>query len=170
VDVITGLIKSNLPSRISFHVFSKVDSRTILDQNGAEKLLGKGDMLFLPPGTSKLARVQGTFVSDNEIKNVVDYIKQIALPEFSPELKVWQGSLKRNDAAAKDELYEEAVRIVLETQRGSVSLLQRRLEIGYSRAARLIDLMAEDGIVGEYKGSQAREVFVALDEWEAQNK
>ena len=170
VDVITGLIKSNLPSRISFHVFSKVDSRTILDQNGAEKLLGKGDMLFLPPGTSKLARVQGTFVSDNEIKNVVDYIKQIALPEFSPELKVWQGSLKRNDAAAKDELYEEAVRIVLETQRGSVSLLQRRLEIGYSRAARLIDLMAEDGIVGEYKGSQAREVFVALDEWEAQKK
>ena len=170
VDVITGLIKSNLPSRISFHVFSKVDSRTILDQNGAEKLLGKGDMLFLPPGTSKLARVQGTYVSDNEIKNVVDYIKQIALPEFSPELKVWQGSLKGNDAAAKDELYEEAVRIVLETQRGSVSLLQRRLEIGYSRAARLIDLMAEDGIVGEYKGSQAREVFVALDEWEAQKK
>lgn len=170
VDVITGLIKSNLPSRISFHVFSKVDSRTILDQNGAEKLLGKGDMLFLPPGTSKLARVQGTYVNDNEIKNVVDYIKQIALPEFSPELKVWQGSLKGNDAAAKDELYEEAVRIVLETQRGSVSLLQRRLEIGYSRAARLIDLMAEDGIVGEYKGSQAREVFVALDEWEAQRK
>ena len=170
VDVITGLIKSNLPSRISFHVFSKVDSRTILDQNGAEKLLGKGDMLFLPPGTSKLFRVQGTYVSDNEIKRVVDYLKQIALPEFSPELKIWQGSLKGNDDAAKDELYEEAVRIVLETQRGSVSLLQRRLEIGYSRAARLIDLMAEDGIVGEYKGSQAREVFVELEVWEAQKK
>ncbi len=169
VDVITGLIKSNLPSRISFHVFSKVDSRTILDQNGAEKLLGKGDMLFLPPGTSKLARVQGTYISDNEINRVVDYLKQIAAPEFSPELKVWQGSLKGNDAA-KDELYEEAVRIVLETQRGSVSLLQRRLEIGYSRAARLIDLMAEDGIVGEYKGSQAREVFVELEVWEAQKK
>ena len=169
VDVITGLIKSNLPSRISFHVFSKVDSRTILDQNGAEKLLGKGDMLFLPQGTSKLARVQGTYVSDAEINRVVDYLKQISLPEFSPELKVWQGSLKRNDDA-KDELYEEAVRIVLETQRGSVSLLQRRLEIGYSRAARLVDLMAEDGIVGEYKGSQAREVFVELDEWEAQKK
>jgi S-DNA-T family DNA segregation ATPase FtsK/SpoIIIE len=169
VDVITGLIKSNLPSRISFHVFSKVDSRTILDQNGAEKLLGKGDMLFLPPGTSKLLRVQGTFVSDDEIEKVVDYLKQIAVPEFSPELKVWQGSLKGNDAD-KDELYEEAVRIVLETQRGSVSLLQRRLEIGYSRAARLIDLMAEDGIVGEYKGSQAREVFVELEVWEAQKK
>jgi S-DNA-T family DNA segregation ATPase FtsK/SpoIIIE len=169
VDVITGLIKSNLPSRISFHVFSKVDSRTILDQNGAEKLLGKGDMLFLPPGTSKLSRVQGTYVSDEEIDRVVDYLKQISLPEFSPELKVWQGSLKDNDVA-KDELYEEAVRIILETQRGSVSLLQRRLEIGYSRAARLIDLMADDGIVGEYKGSQAREVFVTLDEWESQKK
>ncbi len=167
VDVITGLIKSNLPSRISFHVFSKVDSRTILDQNGAEKLLGKGDMLFLPPGTSKLERVQGTYISDNEINRIVDYLKQISLPEFSPELKVWQSALKE-DNAAKDELYDEAVRIILETQRGSVSLLQRRLEIGYSRAARLIDLMADAGIVGEYKGSQAREVFVTLDEWESQ--
>ncbi len=169
VDVITGLIKSNLPSRISFHVFSKVDSRTILDQNGAEKLLGKGDMLFLPPGTSKLERVQGTYISDGEIDRVVDFLKQMSLPEFSPELKLWQGSLKGNEAA-KDELYEEAVRIILETQRGSVSLLQRRLEIGYSRAARLIDLMAEDGIVGEYKGSQAREVFVSLEDWESQKK
>ncbi len=169
VDVITGLIKSNLPSRISFHVFSKVDSRTILDQNGAEKLLGKGDMLFLPPGTSKLSRVQGAYVSDNEINRVVDYLKQMSLPEFSPELKIWQGSAKE-DNATKDELYEEAVRIILETQRGSVSLLQRRLEIGYSRSARLVDLMAEDGIVGEYKGSQAREVFVTLDEWESQKK
>ncbi|GAX59641.1 ATPase FtsK/SpoIIIE and related proteins [Candidatus Scalindua japonica] len=167
VDVITGLIKSNLPSRISFHVFSKVDSRTILDQNGAEKLLGKGDMLFLPPGTSKLSRVQGVYVSDDEINRIVDFLKDMSKPEFSPELKVWQGSLKESNAT-KDELYEEAVRIILETQRGSVSLLQRRLEIGYSRAARLIDLMAEDSIVGEYKGSQAREVFVTLDEWESQ--
>jgi len=169
VDVITGLIKSNLPSRISFHVFSKVDSRTILDQNGAEKLLGRGDMLFLPPGTSKLSRVQGAYVSDDEINRVVDYLKQISQPEFSPELKIWQSSAKE-DNTTEDELYEEAVRIILETQRGSVSLLQRRLEIGYSRSARLIDLMAEDGIVGEYKGSQAREVFVALDEWESQKK
>ncbi len=169
VDVITGLIKSNLPSRISFHVFSKVDSRTILDQNGAEKLLGKGDMLFLPPGTSKLSRVQGAYVSDDEINRVVDYLKQISQPEFSPELKIWQSSAKE-DNTTKDELYEEAVRIILETQRGSVSLLQRRLEIGYSRSARLIDLMAEDGIVGEYKGSQAREVFVTLDEWESQKR
>ena len=169
VDVVTGLIKSNLPSRISFHVFSKVDSRTILDQNGAEKLLGRGDMLFLPPGTSKLTRVQGTYVSEDEVKKVVSYLKQVALPEFSPELKMWQGSLGGKNAE-KDKLYDEAVKIILETQRGSVSLLQRRLEIGYSRAARLIDLMAEDGIIGEYKGSQAREVFVTLDEWEAQKK
>ncbi len=167
VDVITGLIKSNLPSRISFYVASKVDSRTILDQNGAEKLLGSGDMLFLPPGTSKLVRVQGAFVSDEEVKNVVEYLKRCAAPKFNPELKCWKGASDK-DNSSKDNLYNEAVRIVLETQRGSVSLLQRRLEIGYSRAAKLIDLMAEDGIVGEYKGSQAREVFLTLEEWDAQ--
>lgn len=167
VDVITGLIKSNLPSRISFYVASKVDSRTILDQNGAEKLLGSGDMLFLPPGTSKLVRVQGAYVSDDEVKNVVEHLKKCAAPQFSQELKCWKGASDK-DNSTKDNLYNEAVRIILETQRGSVSLLQRRLEIGYSRAAKLIDLMAEDGIVGEYKGSQAREVFLTLDEWDAQ--
>ncbi|MCP5004571.1 MAG: DNA translocase FtsK [Planctomycetes bacterium] len=167
VDVITGLIKSNLPSRIAFYVFSKVDSRTILDQNGAEKLLGRGDMLFLPPGTSKLERVQGTFVSEEEVNRIVEFLKERALPEFSSELKKVQCSLNKSDAV-KDDLYDEAIRIILESQRGSVSLLQRRLEIGYSRAARLIDLMAEDGFVGEYKGSQAREVYLTLDEWDAQ--
>ena len=167
VDVITGLIKSNLSSRISFYVASKVDSRTILDQNGAEKLLGSGDMLFLPPGTSKLVRAQGSYVSDEEVKNVVEYLRKSAAPNFNSELKSWKGTSERENIA-KDNLYNEAVRIVLETQRGSVSLLQRRLEIGYSRAAKLIDLMAEDGIVGEYKGSQAREVFLTLEEWDAQ--
>ena len=167
VDVITGLIKSNMPSRISFYVASKVDSRTILDQNGAEKLLGSGDMLFLPPGTSKLVRVQGSYVSDEEVKNVVEYLRKRAAPKFNSELKSWKGVSERENIA-KDNLYNEAVSIVLETQRGSVSLLQRRLEIGYSRAAKLIDLMAEDGIVGEYKGSQAREVFLTLEEWDAQ--
>ncbi len=165
VDVITGLIKSNMPSRISFFVASKVDSRTILDQNGAEKLLGSGDMLFLQPGTSKLVRVQGAYVSDVEVKNVVEYLRKCASPRFNQELKCWKTGDKDN--SAKDELYNEAVRIVLESQRGSVSLLQRRLEIGYSRAARLIELMAEDGIVGEYKGSQAREVFLTLEDWES---
>ncbi|MCF6158529.1 MAG: DNA translocase FtsK [wastewater metagenome] len=167
VNVITGLIKSNLPSRISFYVASKVDSRTILDQNGAEKLLGGGDMLFLPPGTSKLVRVQGAFVSDEEVRDVVAYLRKRAAPQFNPELKGWKG-VSDTDNRAKDNLYNEAVRIILETQRGSVSLLQRRLEIGYSRAAKLIDMMAEDGIVGEYKGSQAREVFLTLEEWDAQ--
>lgn len=167
VDVITGLIKSNLPSRVSFYVASKVDSRTILDQNGAEKLLGGGDMLFLPPGTSKLVRVQGAYVSDEEVKNVVEYLRKRAAPRFSPELKCWKGASDKENSV-KDSLYNDAVRIILETQRGSVSLLQRRLEIGYSRAAKLIDLMAEDGIVGEYKGSQAREVFLTLEEWDAQ--
>ncbi len=167
VDVITGLIKSNLPSRISFYVPSKVDSRTILDQNGAEKLLGSGDMLFLPPGTSKLVRVQGAYVSDEEVKDVVEYLKKHAAPQFNPELKCWKGTSDKQNSD-KDNLYNEAVRIILETQRGSVSLLQRRLEIGYSRAAKLIELMAEDGIVGEYKGSQAREVFLTLEEWDAQ--
>ncbi|MEK6730173.1 MAG: FtsK/SpoIIIE domain-containing protein, partial [Planctomycetota bacterium] len=99
VDVITGLIKSNLPSRISFYVASKVDSRTILDQNGAEKLLGGGDMLFLPPGTSKLVRVQGAYVSDDEVRNVVEYLRKCAVPQFSPELKQWKGAVdKENDA------------------------------------------------------------------------
>ncbi|MCF6148788.1 MAG: DNA translocase FtsK [Candidatus Kuenenia sp.] len=167
VDVITGLIKSNLPSRISFYVASKVDSRTILDQNGAEKLLGSGDMLFLPPGTSKLVRVQGAYVSEEEVKNVVDYLRNCAKPKFNKELKKWK-DVSDKENGNKDPLFNEAVRIVLESQRGSVSLLQRRLEIGYSRSARLIELMAEAGIVGEYKGSQAREVFLTLDEWDAQ--
>jgi len=165
VDVVTGLIKSNLPARIAFHVSSKVDSRTILDRNGAEALLGQGDMLFLPPGTSRLIRGQGTFVSDEEIGRVVEFLKAQAQPEFSDEL-VQVGSKGGRSAQEADELYNDAVRIILETGRGSLSLLQRRLEIGYSRAARLIDLMAEDGIVGAYKGSQAREVLVTLEEWE----
>lgn len=166
VNVVTGLIKSNMPSRISFFVASKVDSRTILDQNGAEKLLGSGDLLFLPPGTSKLIRSQGAFVSDSEVRNVVEFLKERAEPEYSPELQGWKGVLNKNNAD-EDELYNDAVRIVLESQRGSVSLVQRRLGIGYSRAARLIELMGEDGIVGDYKGSQAREVFLTLEEWES---
>jgi S-DNA-T family DNA segregation ATPase FtsK/SpoIIIE len=165
VNVITGLIKSNLPARIAFRVPSKVDSRTILDQNGADKLLGKGDMLFLQPGTSKLVRAQGTFVGDEEIARVVDFSKEQLRPDFSKELVKIQKGADEPTGGSKDPLYDEAVRIVLESQRGSVSLLQRKLEIGYSRAARLVDYMAEDGIVGAYKGSQAREVLYTVDEW-----
>jgi len=165
VDVITGLIKANLPARISFQVSQKVDSRTILDRNGAEKLLGSGDMLFLPPTTSKLIRAQGTFVSEDERHRVTDFVREQGEPEYNKELVQWR-STDTGNLADRDPLYEEAIRVVLEEQRGSVSLLQRRLGIGYSRAARLIDLMAEDGIVGDYKGSQAREVILTLEEWE----
>ncbi len=164
VDVITGLIKANLPARVAFHVSAKVDSRTILDRNGAELLLGRGDMLMLPPGSSRLVRAQGTYVSPAEVQRIVEFLVSQGEPQFQSELREY--SAGAGAASEADDLYDEAVRIVLETQRGSVSLLQRRLSIGYSRAARLIDMMAEEGIVGAYKGSQAREVVLTLDEWE----
>jgi S-DNA-T family DNA segregation ATPase FtsK/SpoIIIE len=165
--VVTGLIKSNLPSRICFRVASRMDSRIVLDQNGGEVLMGQGDMLFLPPGSHKLLRAQGTYLGDDEVALVLEDLNSRAQPEFHPELI----ALRQRDAdiaeGLRDPLFDEAVRIVLESRRGSVSLLQRRLTIGYSRASRLIDQMAAAGIVGDYKGSQAREVTMTLDEWEA---
>ncbi len=162
--VVTGLIKSNMPTRIGFRVAARMDSRIILDQNGAEALLGQGDMLFLKPGTSDLIRSQGTFVDDIEVKRIVRHLKEVAEPQFHPELQ----QLGRIDAshAAKDDMFDEAARIILETQRGSVSLLQRRLSVGYARASRIIEMMAASGILGEYKGSQAREVMMTLKEYE----
>jgi S-DNA-T family DNA segregation ATPase FtsK/SpoIIIE len=162
--VVTGLIKSNMPTRIGFRVAARMDSRIILDQNGAETLLGEGDMLFLKPGTSDLARAQGTFVDESEIKRIVKHLKDVAEPQFHHELT----SLKTVDTSemSRDELFDDAVRIVLETKRGSVSLLQRRLNIGYARASRIIEMMAASGILGEYKGSQAREVIMTLEEYE----
>ena len=165
-NVVTGLIKSNLPCRIAFRVASRLDSRIVLDQNGGEVLMGQGDMLFLPPGSSKLVRAQGTFVDDEELRRVVRHCREQRAPQYHPELVRAPGS----DAAGgseRDELFDQAVEIVLETGRGSVSLLQRRLTIGYGRASRLIDQMYEAGIVGEYKGSQAREVNLTKDEWDA---
>jgi len=178
VDVITGLIKSNLPARLSFKVSSRIDSRTILDQNGAEKLLGRGDMLFLPPATAKLVRAQGTYVTDDEIRRVVEYAKAMKRPDYDEELVAWKKAERSEEGlpaesgepGERDPLYDEAVRIVIENQRGSVSLLQRRLEIGYSRSARLIDFMAENGILGPYKGSQAREVLFTPEQWEEMEK
>jgi len=170
VDVITGLIKANMPTRISFHVTSKVDSRTILDGNGAEKLLGSGDLLFMPPDVAGLVRIQGTYVSDQEIKRVVNAVQQETEgPGYKLDLDNWGGLNDDDEGEFDDELYDQAIRIVLETQRGSVSLLQRKLEIGYTRASRLMDHMATEGIVGSYKGSKAREVIMALDEWEKQH-
>jgi S-DNA-T family DNA segregation ATPase FtsK/SpoIIIE len=162
--VVTGLIKSNMPTRIGFRVAARMDSRIILDQNGAETLLGEGDMLFLKPGTSDLIRAQGTFVDDLEIRRIVKHLKEVAEPHFHPELT----QLNKLDASeiARDELFDNAVRIVLETHRGSVSLLQRRLNIGYARASRIIEMMAGVGVLGEYKGSQAREVMMTLEQYE----
>jgi len=162
--VVTGLIKSNMPTRVGFRVAARMDSRIILDQNGAETLLGEGDMLFLKPGTSDLVRAQGTFIDDGEIKRIVKHLKSVAEAQFHPELT----QMKKFDTSdmCMDELFDDAVRIVLETRRGSVSLLQRRLNVGYARASRIIEMMAASGILGEYKGSQAREVVVTLEEYE----
>jgi len=164
MDVVTGLIRSNLPCRIAFQVASKVDSRIILDRNGAETLLGKGDMLFLPPGTAKLVRAQGAFVSEEEVRRITEHVQAYGAANYSRELMQLRGS-GRVKGLAKDAMYEDAVRLVMETKRGSVSLVQQRLQVGYQRASRLIDMMYEDGIVGEYKGSQAREVLITEEEW-----
>ena len=165
VDVITGLIKANMPSRVSFRVTSRVDSRTILDRNGADKLLGKGDCLFLPPGTSDVMRVQGAFISDKEIRDVVQSASREAEPQYNPELTRF-GIDGAADGSNEDELFDDAVGIVLGSQRGSVTLLQRQLQIGYTRASRLMELMHERGLVGPFQGSKAREVYYTLEEWE----
>ncbi|HEV3445768.1 MAG TPA: DNA translocase FtsK 4TM domain-containing protein [Gemmataceae bacterium] len=170
VDVITGLIKSNLPARICFQVSSRTDSRVVLDEMGADKLLGKGDMLFLQPGTSTLLRAQGTYASDEEISRVVQNLE--CEPCYAQELVQLSTSGKDGDGCfmdtlrARDDLYEQAIQVIIREGRGSVSLLQRALGIGYGRAARLIDFMAEDGIVGNYNGSQAREVLYTPEQWE----
>ncbi|MDZ7814868.1 MAG: DNA translocase FtsK [Planctomycetota bacterium] len=203
VNVITGLIKANMPCRISFQVSSKVDSRTIIDQIGSDKLLGRGDMLFLPPSSSKLTRAQGVFVSDDEIKRIIDFIRDQGDPEYDELLEkaaeksaeqhkgssatgkpsgfsaggvkgkknisyVAAAEKKQSDGDAPadlDELFEDAVQVVLEEQRGSVSLLQRKLTVGYGRASRLIDQMEQIGVLGEYRGSKPREILITLDEW-----
>ena len=171
VDVITGLIKSNLPARICFQVASRTDSRVVLDEMGADKLLGNGDMLFLWPGTSTLLRGQGTYLSDDEINRVIAAVAT-SEPQFVKELVQLKATTSESESqggakkfADRDELYEAAIDVVVREGRGSVSLLQRSLGIGYGRAARLIDFMAEDGIVGQYNGSQAREVIISLEQW-----
>ena len=172
VDVITGLIKSNLPARICFQVASRTDSRVVLDEMGADKLLGNGDMLFLWPGTSTLIRGQGTYLSDDEINQVIGSVSTTE-PQFVKELVQLQAATATSDSkqlASRDELYEAAIDCVVREGRGSVSLLQRTLGIGYGRAARLIDFMAEDGIVGNYNGSQAREVLLSVEDWEARGQ
>jgi S-DNA-T family DNA segregation ATPase FtsK/SpoIIIE len=172
VDVITGLIKSNLPARICFKVTSKSDSRVVLDEGGADKLLGRGDMLFLPPGGGDLVRAQGAYASDEEIAKVVELLE--CDPCYDSELVLLDAHGRGGDGGDldaklrdRDPLYAEAVEVVVREQRGSVSLLQRTLGVGYGRAARLIDYMAEDGIVGAYNGSNAREVLFTPEAWAA---
>lgn len=160
VDVITGVIKANIPSRIAFSVASQTDSRTILDMGGAEKLLGRGDMLFYPVGTNKPIRIQGAFVSEKEVERVVTFIKeQSGTPDYEDTI-IEQLSQSSSIPVDEDELFEDALRLVVEAQQASISMLQRRLRIGYSRAARLIDIMESKGFVGPYEGSKPRQVLI----------
>jgi len=160
VNVITGVIKANFPARISFQVASKVDSRTVLDANGAETLVGNGDLLFLPPTSSQLKRAQGTFVDDKEIKRVLDFIKKQAEPEYNTRILVDEEKVKKAGDLVEDALFDEAVEVVLQTRQASASNLQRRMRIGYARAARIIDMMEDRGIIGPAQGSRPREIFI----------
>jgi len=161
VDVVTGVIKANFPARISFKVASKVDSRTVLDMNGADKLLGKGDMLFLAPGSPKPIRAQGTYLTDPEIEKVVNFIKSQQEPVYDNEiLEQQKKSVSARGGFEKDEFFDEAVKMVLETGQASVSMLQRRLRLGYTRAARIVDAMEEEGIIGPFRGSKPREILI----------
>jgi S-DNA-T family DNA segregation ATPase FtsK/SpoIIIE len=160
VDVITGLIKANFPARISFQVTSRVDSRTILDSIGSERLLGDGDMLFLPPGTARLSRVHGAYVSDQEIKRVIEFISHQAKPHYRADVFEAKKAVDGGDGDDEyDEMYDLAVEIVTETQQASISMVQRRLRVGYNRAARMIEQMERDGVVGPSDGAKPREVY-----------
>jgi S-DNA-T family DNA segregation ATPase FtsK/SpoIIIE len=168
VDVITGLIKANFPSRISFRVATRVDSRTVLDSMGAEHLLGKGDMLFLPPGSSRLTRVHGAYVTELEINRVVDFWKEQATPEYDQSFLLTPPSEEEVEDeeefdGSQDPMYQDAVRVVVEMGKASTSTLQRRLRLGYGRAARILDMMQREGIIGPPDGSKPREVLKKPD-------
>ncbi|MDD5434472.1 MAG: DNA translocase FtsK [Nitrospira sp.] len=162
VDVLTGIIKANFPARMSFKVSSKTDSRTILDSNGAEALLDKGDMLFLPPGTSKITRIHGSFISDTELNTLVEYLKTQGTPDYSYKFEEYADE-SVSDADEKDEFYQQALDLVLSSGQASISLIQRRLRIGFNRAARLVEMMEEDGFVGPATGGKPREVLRRKD-------
>jgi S-DNA-T family DNA segregation ATPase FtsK/SpoIIIE len=160
VDVLTGIIKANFPTRISFQVSSRTDSRTILDSNGAESLLGSGDMLFLPPGTSKLQRIHGAYVSEVEIRSITEFLRSQQQPVYEESVLTagTQDEEERGDDEY-DEKYDEAVELVTQTRQASISMIQRRLRVGYNRAARMIEMMERDGIVGPSDGSKPRDVL-----------
>jgi S-DNA-T family DNA segregation ATPase FtsK/SpoIIIE len=165
VDVITGVIKANFPARISFKVASKTDSRTVLDMNGADKLLGRGDLLFLQPGQPKPVRAQSSYMKDSEIDNVLQFIKKQAHPVYDESILKQQEQALLGGISGKDELYETAAKLIIETGQASVSILQRRLRLGYTRAARLIDMMQEEGLVGPYRGSKPRDILIDREQW-----
>jgi S-DNA-T family DNA segregation ATPase FtsK/SpoIIIE len=174
VNVITGVIKANLPSRIAFQVASQIDSRTIIDTKGAETLIGRGDMLFSPPGSSKLVRAQGAMVSDEEINGIIEFLKRNGPPVYAQDVQAHiDQAAKEDDEDEEDgdddemgddeELYQQAMEVLKTTRRASTSMLQRRLRIGYNRAARIMELMEEKGVVGPENGAQPREILVDLE-------
>jgi S-DNA-T family DNA segregation ATPase FtsK/SpoIIIE len=163
VDVITGLIKANFPSRISFRVAARVDSRTILDSIGAEQLLGRGDMLFLPPGSARLIRVHGAYVTEHEIARLTSFLRKQGRPTYDDNVGKPEKSSETAEVTDRDELFDEAARFVVQSGQASTSMLQRRFRIGFSRAGRLVDMMERDGIIGPADGAKAREILVAKD-------
>jgi S-DNA-T family DNA segregation ATPase FtsK/SpoIIIE len=164
VDVLTGVIKANFSARIAYAVTSKTDSRTILDTNGAEQLLGKGDMLCLSAGTSRLLRIHGAYVSEEEVKRVVTFIKEQGKPCYETVFSTEESPTQKDDALdVRDELYDKSCELVLSTGQASASFIQRRLRMGYPRAARMIELMEEDGLIGPAVGSKPREILVKKD-------
>ena len=166
-DVVTGIIKANIPSRIAFQVASKIDSRVILDENGAEKLLGQGDMLYLPPGTSKYTRAQGVLVTEEEIHRLVEFVSKQDKPDFDASIheKLTSNNNEDDDVSDEDEeLCEKCIEIIRQENRASTSMLQRRLKLGYTRAARVMDILENRGIVGPRDGAKDREILVDLNE------
>jgi S-DNA-T family DNA segregation ATPase FtsK/SpoIIIE len=162
VDVLTGIIKANFPSRISFQVSSRTDSRTILDGNGAERLLGMGDMLFLPPGTSKLQRIHGPYISEKEVQVLADFLRVQRKPEFDPTIVRLneESEAKEERGEDYDELYDAALDLVARHRIASISFLQRRLKVGYNRAARLVEQLEAEGVVGPQEGTKPRDIYV----------
>ena len=171
VNVITGLIKANIPSRIAFSVSSGVDSRTIIDMNGAEKLLGKGDMLFYPQGIQKPQRVQGAFVSDQEVSRVVEFLAEQGMtteydPEVEKKMNAPAAGAGADGANDRDAYFEQAARFIIEKDKASIGMLQRMLKIGFNRAARIMDQLAEAGVVGEDEGTKPRKVLMSMEQFE----
>jgi S-DNA-T family DNA segregation ATPase FtsK/SpoIIIE len=159
VDVLTGVIKANFPTRVSFQVFSRVDSRTILDQQGAETLLGKGDMLFVPPNTSRMRRIHGAYVSEDEIRRVVEFLRDQGAPTYDESIIRAKEEAKPEEEDEADEVYDQAVAVVTEYRQASISFIQRKLRVGYNRAARIMERMEREGIVGPADGTNRREVL-----------